>query len=254
MAEEVKDAGRSVPNAMLWSYVLNGSLGFVFVITYLFALTDVNAAVDDPTAYPFIWVFRQAVSLAGVNILTTLVLILNIASMVSFNASTSRQTFAFARDNGLPFAKWIGAVHPTLRLPANAVAVTCIITCFLSLISIGSYTAFNAFISLQVCALMFSYSVSISCVLYRRIRHPHLLPHARWSLGRVGVPLNIMGVAYSVFAFFWCFWPEYNGFSLGGFNWSSVIFLGTALMCAIMYTIQGRKVYAGPVVIVEKDL
>jgi choline transport protein len=134
------------------------------------------------------------------------------------------------------------------------VAVTCIISCLLSLISIGSYTAFNAFISLQVCALMFSYSVSISCVLYRRIRHPHLLPHARWSLGRAGVPLNIMGVAYSVFAFFWCFWPEYNGSSLGGFNWSSVIFLGTALMCAIMYTIQGRKVYAGPVAMVERDL
>jgi hypothetical protein len=33
-----------------------------------------------------------------------------------------------------------------------------------------------------------------------------------------------------------------------------VIFLGTTLMCAIMYIIQGRKVYAGPVAIVERDL
>jgi amino acid transporter len=252
MAEEVKDAGRNVPNAMLWSYLLNGTLGFVLVITYLFALTDIEAAVNDPTGYPFIWVFRQAVSFPGVNVLTVLVLTLNAASMVPYNASTSRQTFAFARDQGLP--KWIGTVHPTLHVPANAVALTCGITCLLSLINIGSYTAFNALVSLQICGLMFSYSISISCVLYRRICHPNLLPSARWSLGRAGVIFNILGVGYSLFVFFWCFWPQYNGFSLGGFNWSSVIFIGTCLICAVMYAIQGRHHYTGPVTRLGRDL
>ncbi|OAL24287.1 hypothetical protein AYO20_10714 [Fonsecaea nubica] len=251
MAEEVKDAGRNVPNAMFWAYISNGVLGLVLVVTYNFALTDVDAALNDPTEYPFIWIFRQAVSTGGVNALTILILILVIASNISFNASTSRQTFAFARDRGLPFSNWIGAVNPKLHIPANAVTLTCIISCLLAIINIGSSAAFNAIISVQVCALMFSYTISISCVLYRRVYHPELLPKARWSLGKLGVPINVFSVVYSLFAFFWSFWPNGTPVDAESFNWSVVLFFGVMIISGVFYVVQGRKVYTGPVVTVE---
>src|SRR5689334_24093971 len=69
MAEEVKDAGRNVPRAMVWSFALNGLLGLFFVITYLFCLPSVEDALADPTGFPFLYVFRQAVSVNGVNTL-----------------------------------------------------------------------------------------------------------------------------------------------------------------------------------------
>ena len=251
MAEEVKDAGRNVPNAMFWSYVLNGFIALVFLITYLFCLTSVQDAINDPSGFPFIYVFQQTVSTGGVNALTIMVLILVIASNISFNASTSRQTFAFARDNGLPFAKWIGKVHPTMHIPANAVAFTCILTCLLSLINIGSAVAFNAIISLQVAALMASYSVSISCVLYRRVFQPELLPPARWSLGRWGVPVNMFGICYVIFAFFWSLWPNGTPVDASTFNWSVVIFVGVMILTTVTYVVKGRHVYVGPVTTVE---
>jgi amino acid transporter len=251
MAEEVKDAGRNVPNAMFWSYVLNGLIALVFLITYLFCIPSVEAALNDPSGFPFIYVFKNAVSTGGVNALTIMVLILVIASNISFNASTSRQTFAFARDNGLPFAKWIGHVHPRLHIPANAVGLTCVLTCLLSLINIGSSAAFNAIISLQVAALMASYSVSISCVLYRRLFQPELLPPARWSLGRWGIPINIFGIGYVVFAFFWSLWPNGTPVNASSFNWSVVIFIAVMILTVVMYYFKGRKVYVGPVTTVE---
>jgi amino acid transporter len=52
MAEEVKDAGLNVPNAMVWSYVLNGILAMIILVTYLFALPSVDDALDDPTYFP----------------------------------------------------------------------------------------------------------------------------------------------------------------------------------------------------------
>jgi amino acid transporter len=247
MAEEVKDAGRNVPNAIAWAYVGNGILALVFLVTYLFAIPSVDDALDDPSSFPFIYVFRNAVSTGGVNALTVLILVLVIASNISFNASASRQTFSFARDNGLPFARWISAVHPTKEIPANAVALSCLISVLLSLINLGSSVAFNAIISLNVVALMFTYAVSISCVLYRRLRYPQLLPHARWSLGRLGVPVNVVGLAYVLFAFFWSFWPNETPVALDTFNWSVVIFLGVAVLSLVMYFAQGRSVYTGPV-------
>src|SRR5271170_2728490 len=147
MAEEVKDAGRNVPNAMVWSYVLNGILAMILLVTYLFALPNVTDALNDPTYFPFIYVFKQAMPTSGVNVLTIIILILVIAANIDYNASTARQTFAFARDKGFPFHSWIGRVHPRLHIPANAIALTCIITMLLALINIGSAVAFNAVIS-----------------------------------------------------------------------------------------------------------
>jgi amino acid transporter len=204
MAEEVKDAGLNVPNAMVWSYVLNGILAMILLVSYLFALPNVDDALNDPTYFPFIYVLRLALPTSGVNALTIMIFILVVAANIDYNASTSRQTWSFARDKGFPFHRWIAHVHPTLRIPVNAIGLTCIITCLLGLINIGSSVAFNAIISLQIVALMFSYTISISCVLYRRIKHPELLPYARWSLGRWGVPINVVGVCYSSFGEFVC--------------------------------------------------
>lgn len=251
MAEEVKDAGRNVPIAIVWSYVGNGLIALVFLVTFLFAMPSVEEALDDESGFPFIYVFQKTVSTGGVNAMTIMVLILVIASNVSFNASTSRQTFAFARDNGLPFARWISHVHPTLQIPANAVFLSCLISALLSVINIGSDVAFNAIISLQVVALMFTYAVSISCVLYRRLYNPELLPPARWSLGRLGVFVNGTALVYVTFAFFWAFWPNERPVTLQNFNWAVVMFVGVFALSVGYYLVHGRKVYVGPVTSVE---
>lgn len=247
MSEEVRDASRYVPISLFWSYIGNGAMAIILLITYLFSIPSIDDALADPSGYPFIYVFKNAVSTSGVNALTILVLILIIAANISFNASTARQTFAFARDNGLPFSRWLSRVHPKKEVPANAIAVTCLFTMLLSLINIGSTVAFNAIISLQVVALFSTYAVSISCVLYRRVRHPASIPTARWSLGRWGVPVNIVGLCYSSFSFFWAFWPNERPVTLENFNWSVLLFVSIFAMSLVMYVVQGRKVYKGPV-------
>lgn len=251
MSEEIKDAGITVPRAMMWSFLLNAGLGLVFLISYLFCLTSLDDALNDPTYYPFIWVFRNTVSTAGLNALTAIVLLLIFAGTVGFNLSTSRQTWAFARDGGLPFHKWIAHINPKLQVPVNAVIVTCAFTIVLSLINIGSDVAFNAIISLNLVSLMLTYSISIACVLYRRWYYPELLPKARWSLGRWGVPINTAGLLYSLFAFFWCFWPGYVEVDAESFNWAVLMFLVVALVSTIDYWTRARKVFTGPVAIVQ---
>ncbi|KAF2003153.1 amino acid permease 2 [Amniculicola lignicola CBS 123094] len=251
MSEEIKDAGKTVPRAIIGSYLLNGLLGLVFLISYAFMITDVDAALDDASGYPHIWVFAQAVSAGGVVALNAIPTVLIFAGTLSFNLSTSRQTWAFARDKGLPFSGWLGKVSPSLHIPANAVTFTCLFTIVLSLINIGSDVAFNAIISLNVVSLMITYSISIGSVLHRRIVHPELLPRCRWSLGKWGVPINICGFLYSLHAFFWCFWPNTTAKDLESFNWAVVMFVGVSILCAVDYLFRGRKNYKGPVVLIE---
>ena len=98
---------------------------------------------------------------------------------------------------------------------------------------------------------MITYVCSIGSVLYRRIRHPDLLPQCQWSLGRWGVGINTAGLLYSLHAFFWCFWPEATPVTLESFNWASVMFVGVSFLSLVDYILRGRKHYRGPVVLVE---
>ncbi|KAL4865340.1 hypothetical protein BDV12DRAFT_211109 [Aspergillus spectabilis] len=252
MSEEVSNAARNVPLAITWGYLTNGLMAIILLIAYLFSIPSVEDALSDSTGFPFLYVFKNAVSTAGVNGLTSIILIPVIFSNIFFNASTSRQTFAFARDRGLPFAQWISRVDPRRKIPVNAIALSCVISCLLSLINIGSSTAFHAIISLNVAALMYTYIISISCVVYRKIWHPDTLPPRRWDMGSWGLGVNIVGLAYSWFALFWSLWPGDRRVTVDNFNWSVVIFGGVAVVSLGMYGVKGRREYRGPVVIVQR--
>lgn len=254
MSEETTDAGRTVPRAMVSSYIVNGSIGLVFLISYMFCIVDIEGAINDAnngSGYPYMYVFTQAFSMPVFNTLSAIVIILIFAGTLSFNLSTSRQIWAFARDHGLPFSGWIEKVNPKLEVPVNAVSVTCIITILLSLINIGSDAAFNAIISLNVVSLMITYMASIGCVLYRRICHPELLPECRWSLGGWGVSVNALALLYASFTFFWCFWPQNTPTNAQDFNWSVLMFGVVFIICIVDWFLRARKIYTGPVVLVE---
>ncbi|KAE8158134.1 amino acid permease-domain-containing protein [Aspergillus tamarii] len=252
MSEEIENASVIVPKSMIWAFLLNIPFAFGLLLTYLFCMPDVQSALDSPTGFPFIHVFRQAVdNTAGATILVVIVLVLIVMITISSLASASRQTFAFARDNGLPFSNWLGEVNPRLHIPVNSIIVTCLFSMAMSLINIGSTVAFNAMLSLSTTALMATYLISIGCIIARRISCDPPLPPSRWTLGRFGMPVNILAMIYASWSFFWSFWPNAYDVNAENFNWASVLFVGLMGISTIVYWTYARKHYDGPVVKVE---
>ncbi|PIG79407.1 amino acid transporter [Aspergillus arachidicola] len=252
MSEEIENASVIVPKSMIWAFLLNIPFAFGLLLTYLFCMPDVQSALDSPTGFPFIHVFREAVNnTAGATILVVIVLVLIVMITISSLASASRQTFAFARDNGLPFSNWLGEVNPRLHIPVNSIIVTCLFSMAMSLINIGSTVAFNAMLSLSTTALMATYLISIGCIIARRISCNPPLPPSRWTLGRFGMPVNILAMVYASWSFFWSFWPNAYDVNAENFNWASVLFVGLMGISTIVYWTYARKHYDGPVVKVE---
>jgi len=111
MAEEIKDASIVLPKAIMWAATINGSLGFVMVITFCFTLGSVLNIITTPTGYPFIQVFFNATnSNAGTSIMTAIIIVNITSACISTVATVSRQTWSFARDKGLPFSSFISYV------------------------------------------------------------------------------------------------------------------------------------------------
>ncbi|TID23547.1 hypothetical protein E6O75_ATG03183 [Venturia nashicola] len=256
LSEEVKDAATSVPAAMMWSFVLNGTVGFIVLVTFLFAIPDISAALSpdtNPTGFTFLYVFQKA-SYRGSIPLTVIIILVALAGGVDSNCSTSRQVFAFARDGGFPFRNWLSQIQ-NKTVPRNAVILTCSISVLLSLINLGSTVAFNAIISLQLLSLMSTYCLSIGCVFYQRlIGGTQSLPPAKWSLGRYGLFINGSGFFYSFFILFWAGWPSSRKFETMTFNWGPVMFLAAFLFSLVYYMAYGRKSYMGPVLLVKDSI
>ena len=250
MSEEVKDAAKSVPQAMLTIYVVNFVLFFPGILTVVYHIPVLEDALSDPTRYPVVYVLRQALSSGWVTAMLAIILLLDMASNIAYLAAVTRDLFAFARDRGLPFSSWLSELHPSRKIPVNACIFSSCIAVLLSMIYIGSPLAFYAITSLLTVALLQCYAVSIGCVLWRRIAHPETLPPAKFSLGKYGVLVNSLAVIYSIWAFFWAFWPQEYPITAAGYNWASPIFFATLTVAMVLFVFKGRHQYFGPVVAV----
>lgn len=181
----------------------------------------------------------------------TALLVVNITSAcISTVATVSRQTWAFARDNGLPFSEFIAHVKPGWNIPVNAVLTTFMITAILSLINIGSTVAFNAIGSLSVSALLGTYIISLTCLVMRRFEGP--LPHRRWSLGSAGLFVNIGAILFLLVVWVFIFFPISPDVTPETMNWSSVMFCGTMAFAMLYYFLHGRKYYTSPRTLIRR--
>lgn len=107
-------------------------------------------------------------------------------------------------------------------VPANAVYVTLASTCLLALIIIGSTAAFNIVLSVSATGLFTSYLTCVVCVLGKRLRGEQF-PATKWSLGKAGLPINILAVCFLVIAFFFLFFPAVPSPGPADMNWAILI-------------------------------
>lgn len=125
MSEELRDAAKVLPLSMILTTVMNGSMGFIILITFCFTLGNLDDVIDSPTGQPYIAVFYNATqSYAGASVLSALVIFMAIFCNLSITATASRQLWSFARDQGIPGASWFAYVCRPLHWPQQCSRLT----------------------------------------------------------------------------------------------------------------------------------
>ncbi|KAJ9610790.1 polyamine transporter tpo5 [Cladophialophora chaetospira] len=230
------------------SFLLNVSLGIVTLITMLFCIGPLEDAIEADT--PYLSLFLNTGSNAVAFVLCILLLILIFSGNITALATTSREVFAFSRDRGFPFSRWLSKMEKKRNIPFNAVYAVSFWTAVLCVINIGSTTAFNIIVSLTLLALMSTYMLSIGCVALKRLRGEPL-PPARWSLGRYGVVINVFAFVYGGFAVVFSCFPSTLPVDTSTANWAPAVWAGVILLGVVTYIFHGKKHFTAPVVFVE---
>ncbi|OCL09436.1 amino acid transporter [Glonium stellatum] len=250
MSDEVKKVRTRIPRSLWVAVVSNAIMMFGFIICLLFSLgdaADVASISSSPTGLPIIEVYYQATgSKAVTNILVAFLAIICFFALFNMFASVSRLVWVFALDNGLPFSSFFAYVHPTLKLPVNALGLIGTIVFLLAIIYIASATAFNALISLQTLALHVSYFIPILFMAIRKVRGPPP-PYGPFKLGRIGLATNVFALAYLIFVILWMPWPSVLPVTGSTMNYAGPL-VGFVILAALVdWMFGGRKRFEVPV-------
>lgn len=268
MADEVKDAPKRVPKAMVWANIFSGIIMFAFVIVLLFCLGDVDRVTNTPTGFPIIETLYEATGNKGATVFMVMgIYFIIAASQFNILASVSRLAWAFAKDGGLPFSTTFAIVHPTLRIPVNAVLLTSTICLLINIIPVGSTTAFYALTSLSTLALYFSYCLPSTLILVRKLQGT-FPPYGPWKIPGpywVGLSINIFAFAWGWYCVFslclptfmpvtaatsrYCLRPSVNNIGADKdvlVNWAGPILLAVILIALSQWFMGGKKTFRLP--------
>ncbi|CAH0021633.1 unnamed protein product [Clonostachys rhizophaga] len=248
LSEELPNASRNVPLAMMYSVLLNGITGLAYCIVLLFATTSLDSLLQTPTQFPFMEVYLQATqSRAGATVLSVIIPIIAAAASMAGLTSSSRTLWAFARDKATPFHEQLSRVDGNLHIPKNAVLTCVAFQWAIGLIYLGSTTAFNAIISMAIIGMYLSYLIPIVyMLLYGRRQNISQISRYMKLPNWLGICLNIASIVWMVVAIIFSTFPILMPVTSTNMNYSIVVMAGWLFFGAVYYFIWGRKKFEAP--------
>jgi amino acid transporter len=159
--------------------------------------------------------------------------------------TSSRITYAFARDKGLPFSDFFAKVDKRFDVPINSLVLTNIIVVVFGCIYLGSSSALNAILSASVVALGVSYEIPIGVLV---CRGRSILPQERQFRMRniVGWISNIVSLIFTGFTTILFLFPPQIPVTLCNMNYTVVAFGIIFIVALLQWILDGRKNYHGP--------
>ncbi|KAG2731758.1 hypothetical protein G9P44_005345 [Scheffersomyces stipitis] len=223
MSEEVKDAEHTIPIGILGSVIACGSIGTVILIITFFCI-QTNDIETDILGSKFGQPLAQIIfDVLGKWALTFMVLIAFAQFLMGASILTaiSRQIWAFARDNGLPFSRIIKKVNKKLSVPINAVWFGGIMSIIIGLLVLIGTVATNALFTLYIAG--------------------------KFWLGPVFSPLiGWTSTIFIVFTFFMVMFPANTNPDKDSMNYTCVITPSVWIFSLIYYYVYAHKIYHGP--------
>ena len=204
-SEETKGAARHVPRA-IWIALL--SVAAVVILNAVAATlahpnpADVVAGRDlDPVSTAVVTSFGSWSAKPFAAVVLTAFLACGMAAQ----ALTARTIFSIARDDVLPASKFLRSVDRR-KAPIGAIVATTAVACLALLLGLNS-AAVGSLIAFGTAAIYVAFLLVALAALIARLRGTWV-PAGRVRLGRAGVVVNALAVAWLVFETVNIAWPR----------------------------------------------
>ncbi|KAF9440925.1 amino acid transporter [Macrolepiota fuliginosa MF-IS2] len=250
ISEEISDASRAAPLAMITSVVGTEVLGLFLFIGASFASSNITRIVNSPFSLPMGQVYLDTFGKKGMLAVWSLCIIVQWVNGITQGVDASRVTFAIARDNGLPGSRWWKQVHPYTKTPVYAVWLVMCIAAVIAVL-VWSNTALSSLAGATVVSLYSSYAIPILL----RITYGHkTFKHGPFNLGKWSRPIGVIAILWALFVSVVLLFPLNPHIkSSNDMNYAVVIVLGVFMLSSLSWILSARKWFRGPVPNITED-
>ena len=199
--EETVDAGRQAPRGVLWSVVISGVVGTIFLLAVILAIPSIPDAMKEGQlgGFPIATTIQATLTyeiFAGITVGEVYLFVILVSVFVctlAIQGAATRMMFSMSRDRHLPLGSIWGRVNSTFKTPANA-AIAVGVLAAIPILVVGPLGGFT--LSIAATGLIYlSYLLCNIGVMVARFRGWPRTP-AWFNLGRWGKLVNIIAVLY----------------------------------------------------------
>src|SRR4051794_10660380 len=244
LGEETKDPKRTAPKAILRAVTASFLLGGLILLGGLLAAPDLGdpkiGSADGGLQYIVLSVLGGPFGKAFLACIVVAVVVCTLA----VHAAAIRMMFAMARDNNLPFSRQLSKVDPVRRTPTVAAIVIGVIAVIPLIVNVMQPAIFTIMSSISIVLIYLSYLLVTVPMLRNRLLRKWPLKDegagkAGFSLGKWGLPVNILAVLWGGAMTLNLIWPRqeiYN--SVPPFEWylqwGGVLFVGAVVAGGVL--------------------
>jgi amino acid transporter len=250
LGEETKDPKRTAPKAIIRAVTASFLLGGLLLVFGILAAPDLNDAklgsTDGGLQYVVLSVLGGPF---GKAFLICIVVAITVCTL-AIQAAAIRMMFAMARDNNLPFSRYLSKVHPERKTPTIAAIVTGVLAIIPLIVNIGQPAIFTIVTSIGIVLIYMSYLLVTIPMLRNRFLKKWPLrgdgTDTGFSLGRWGLVVNIVAVVWGAAMTVNLIWPRqeiYNAFPPFEWylQWGGVLFVAAvAVIGLLLYRLRIR--------------
>ena len=204
-AEETRNAARHVPAAIWIALLTVGTLVILNAVAVTLAHPDPASVVRGEDVDPVTTAVVSSFGSWSSKPFAAVVLIAFLACGMSAQALTARTMYSIARDGALPGSRFLRRVDRR-RVPLGAMVVTAVVACLGLLLGLES-AAVGSLIAFGTAAIYVAFLLIALAALIARLRGTWR-PAGRIQLGRAGVVVNVLAVAWLAFETVNIAWPR----------------------------------------------
>ncbi|KAG2360781.1 amino acid transporter [Suillus spraguei] len=231
MSEEASNAATAIPWAIIGSIVVSAILGWGINVSLAFCMgSDIERILTSPIGQPMAQIFYNSLGQKGALALWSLVIVAQYMMGSSLLLVGSRQSFAFARDGGLPFSRYLYRINSYTRTPVNTVWLDASLTLAIGLLAFASTQAIDAMFTLVVASSYVSYITPI----VTRFAFKNNFRSGPFNLGKFSFPVAATAVSWMVFMIVVFFFPTTPQTTAPEMNYTAVV-LGGYMSLAILW-------------------
>ena len=206
VAEEVRNPGTQIPRAMRMTIYVGGAASFFITLAILLAVPDFGKVISGADPDPVTTALRTAFGSVGFRVVLAVVLISFFSCALSLQAAASRLIYSYARDRMMPLSGFFSRFSERRHVPPYALLLTAAVPIVIVVGSQVSDNALTRIVSFASLGIYLGFMMVVGAALRARLKG--WTPSGRFTLGRWGLLVNVVALAYQLAASVNMAWPR----------------------------------------------